>query len=250
MTLTLDSACPPRTGDLLLFSGRGVTSEVIRVFTRSPWSHIGMVVYRPGCAEPLVLESTTLSESPDVTLGRPVAGVALVPLRNKLADYPGSVALRRRYGPSLDPHQQRLLERLVRRLLHRPYKNYVLCNVMDVLTGFQRRPDQRGWFCSELVAELYRRLGWLPRDTRPSTLVPGHFGSRHMRLQNGKLGPVEWLKEWGRGAPDGMPLPVQAASDGHRASTASAVPDAGMPAIAPRIALHETLLPPRSHAPG
>ena len=69
MTMPLESACSLRTGDLLLFSGRGFTSEVIRVFTRSPWSHIGMVVHLPGNPDPLVLESTTLSESSDVTLG-------------------------------------------------------------------------------------------------------------------------------------------------------------------------------------
>ena len=45
------------TGDVLLFSGRGPTSSVIRVFTRSPWSHIGLVVRLPGYPEPLVLEA-------------------------------------------------------------------------------------------------------------------------------------------------------------------------------------------------
>ncbi|MZR63718.1 hypothetical protein [Alcanivorax sp. DP30] len=195
MTLTLDSAFTLRTGDILLFSGRGLTSEVIRVFTRSAWSHIGMVVFLPGSAEPLVLESTTLGESEDVRLGKPVAGVSLVSLASKLQDYPGSVVVRRRHGPDLTPRQEKLLQRLLRRLMHRPYKNYLLCNAIDVLTGFQRKPDQRGWFCSELVAELYRRLGWLPRDTRASTLVPGHFGSRYMRLQNGKLGQAHWLKQ-------------------------------------------------------
>ena len=240
MTMPLESACSLQTGDLLLFSGRGFTSEVIRVFTRSPWSHIGMVVHLPGNPHPLVLESTTLSESPDVTLGRPVAGVALVPLADKLRGYTGTVALRRRHGPALSDRQQQLLVRLVKWLLHRPYKNYVLCNALDVVTGFTRRPDQRGWFCSELVAELYRRLGWLPRHTRASTLVPGHFGSRHMRLQDGKLGAVELLKA----GPD---------ADAIRARiglTASAAPADDKPPIAPRTAGHEMLLPQQSHAAG
>ena len=240
MTMPLESACSLRTGDLLLFSGRGFTSEVIRVFTRSPWSHIGMVVHLPGNPDPLVLESTTLSESSDVTLGCPVAGVALVPLADKLRDYPGTVALRRRHGPPLSDRQQQLLARMVKRLLHRPYKNYVLCNALDVLTGFTRKPDQRGWFCSELVAELYRRLGWLPRQTRASSLVPGHFGSRHMRLQHGKLGAVEFLKAGSQAI----------AIHARVSATTSAVPVADTPAIVPRTAGRETLLPPQSHAAG
>ena len=237
-----DSVDTLRTGDLLLFSGRGFTSDVIRVFTRSPWSHIGMVLHLPGQPEPLVLESTTLSESPDVTLGHPIAGVALVPLHRKIRDYPGAVAVRRRHGPNLSERQQRMVARMARRLLHRPYKNYVFCNALDVLTGFTRRPDQRGWFCSELVAELYRRLGWLPLDTRPSTLVPGHFGSRHMRLQHGKLGPVEWLK------PELPWRPMRGEADD--ALTASAAPSSCMPATAHQTVGHETFLPPQSHVAG
>ena len=228
MASTLDSAFTLRTGDILLFSGRGVTSEVIRLFTRSPWSHIGMVVRLPECSEPLVLESTTLGESVDIRLGKPVAGVSLVFLSSKLADYPGSVAVRRRLGPDLSERQDRLLQRLVRRLLHRPYKNYLLCNAIDVLTAFQRKPDRRGWFCSELVAELYRRVGWLPPDTRASTLVPGHFGSRHMRLQNGKLEPPLWLKQ----GPGCERIQVRA----------SVECDYGIVARPHQTAVHETLL--------
>ena len=123
-------------------------------------------------------------------------------------------------------------------MLHHPYKNYVLCNALDVLTGFTRKPDQRGWFCSELVAELYRRLGWLPRQTRASTLVPGHFGSRHMRLQHGKLGAVEFLKS------DTQATAIRARV------TASAEHVADRPAIAPRTVGRETLLPQQSHAAG
>ncbi|EKF75742.1 hypothetical protein A11A3_02697 [Alcanivorax hongdengensis A-11-3] len=198
---------------------------MIRVFTRSRWSHVGMVVCLPEQAEPLVLESTTLGESRDIMLGRPVPGVSLVPLSDKIREYPGEVALRRRHGPDLDSYQQRLLARMVQRLLHRPYKNYLLCNALDVLTGFSRRPDQRGWFCSELVAELYRRLGWLPPDIRPSVFVPGHFGSRRMRLVAGKLGPLAILK--------GEPT----------LTTTSALPANSNPATDCQTAAHGTLLP-------
>ena len=225
--MPLESACSLQTGDLLLFSGRGFTSEVIRVFTRSPWSHIGMVVHLPGNPHPLVLESTTLSESPDVTLGRPVAGVALVPLADKLRGYTGTVALRRRHGPALSDRQQQLLVRLVKRLLHRPYKNYVLCNALDVVTGFTRRPDQRGWFCSELVAEMYRRLGWLPRDIRVAGFVPGDFDSPRLALREGALGEPRVLKAW-------------------KSATTSDAPVADRPATQGRNGAREMPLPPRS----
>ncbi|WOA32550.1 YiiX/YebB-like N1pC/P60 family cysteine hydrolase [Alloalcanivorax xenomutans] len=212
------------TGDVLLFAGRGVTSTVIRWFTRSPWSHVGMVVRLPEVAEPLVLESTGLSESADWILGHPVMGVALVPLSRKIAEYPGDVAVRRREGPPLTPLQQRLMQRLVRRLLHRPYKNYLLCNLYDALSGFSGRRRRSGWFCSELVAECYRRLGWLPDTVCPHRFVPGHFGSRRLSLTAGRLLPAQWLKQL----------------------KSSAVPAADNAATDPRTVARETLLPRRS----
>jgi hypothetical protein len=221
------------TGDVLLFSGRGPVSAVIRVFTRSPWSHIGLVVRLPGYPEPLVLEAAGGGDSADLHLGRPVAGVTLVPLARKLANYAGDVAVRRRLGPPLSEARQRLARRLVARLLHRPYKNYLWCNVRDLLTGFTRPPDRRGWFCSELVAEFYRRLGWLPRDVRVSGFVPGHFGSTRLTLLDGTLLPPQFLKRGRRGSATEPPK-------------ASAAPVADTLATAPRTAAREKLLPRRS----
>ena len=110
-----------RSGDLVLFSGQGLASDVVRVFTRSVWSHIGMVVRLRGIDQPLLLESTNLSESRDVLQGKPVRGIALVPFVDKVCAYQGEVALRRRLGDPLSPARQRLLERLALCLCHRPY---------------------------------------------------------------------------------------------------------------------------------
>lgn len=62
-----------RTGDLVLFSGRGLVSGVIRLCTGSRWSHVGLVVRDAG--DVLLLEATITDEAPDVSLGRPVRGV-------------------------------------------------------------------------------------------------------------------------------------------------------------------------------
>ncbi|KAF0807516.1 hypothetical protein A167_02848 [Alcanivorax sp. S71-1-4] len=208
-----------RTGDLLLFAGRGPISDTIRFFTRSHWSHIGMVVRLPEHDTPLILESTTLSESADIHVGAPVAGVGLVPIMKRIEEYDGDIALRQRLGEPLTDAQQRMVARIARRLHQRPYKNYVLTLARDTVTGFRRRPDFSGMFCSELVAEIYRRLGWLAREQRPSLLVPGHFGSERMTLRQGSLAPPVLL----------------------RAATASAVPAPGMPARPRRIAAGERL---------
>lgn len=175
-----------RTGDILLFAGRGLVSDTVRVFTRSHWSHIGMVVHLPGVPGPLVLEATTLSESNDVFRGAPVRGIGLVPFACKVQEYPGEVALRQRVGPALDETQEKLLRRLVKRLRHRPYKNYLFCHLRGLLTG-RERGDYDAMFCSELVAELYRRVGWLEKNVAPRRYVPGSFAAPGFFLQNGFL---------------------------------------------------------------
>lgn len=194
-----------RSGDLLLFAGRGLVSDTVRVFTRSVWSHIGMVVYLPGITGPLVLEATTLSESDDVFRGAPVRGIGLVPFANKISEYPGEIALRQRAGPPLCRQRERRLQRLVCHLRHRPYKNYLYCHVRGWLTGRQRG-DYDAMFCSELVAELYRRMGWLEKDIRPRDFVPGSFAEPAFALRDGCLAPPLRLVMAAAGQQASLPL--------------------------------------------
>jgi hypothetical protein len=48
-----------------------------------------------------------------------------------------------------------------------------------------------GMFCSELVAEIYRRAGWLPRGFNPARVVPAHFAGERLPLQNVALARPE-----------------------------------------------------------
>lgn len=179
------------TGDVLLFSGTGLISDIIRWYTGSPWTHIGLVVRFEQDVPPLLLEATVGNEAADLLTGKCQSGVTLVSLNSKLLNYPGQVALRRRQGQPLCERQRRLVRRLVRRLYRRPYRNYLWRLMLDQLPGRQR---DSGIFCSELVAEFYRRLGWLPADIRAGRIVPGHFAGEALPLQNSSLAPPQWLK--------------------------------------------------------
>ncbi|WP_162925672.1 hypothetical protein [Isoalcanivorax indicus] len=218
-----------RTGDLLLFAGRGLPSDTIRLFTRSHWSHVGMVVCLPDYDQPLLLEATAGGDAPDIRTGAPTPGVALVPVRDKIEVYGGDVAWRARQGAPLSPARERMVARLVRQFSHRPYKNFMQALMRDLVTGFQLRPDLSGVFCSELVAEVYRRLGWLPRHDRSSGYVPGHFGSQRLQLLHGSMAPPVLLKTVARLAPVAG------------AVTASAVSGRGTPSSRSRNGVHGTL---------
>ena len=66
-----------QTGDLVFCSGSYFFSHAIQKFTRSVWSHVGMIYKDPTLKRIFVLESETL------------IGVRLAPLSKYLRDYHG-----------------------------------------------------------------------------------------------------------------------------------------------------------------
>ncbi|MDO9175199.1 MAG: hypothetical protein Q7V62_10375, partial [Actinomycetota bacterium] len=142
------------SGDLVLFSGRGFVSGAIRVFTRSRWSHVGMVVRDPSSGEVLLLESTVTEESADVALGRPVRGVQVVRLVEKLAVYDGSIALRRLELDWRPAGFDAQLQEIVALWRYRGYKSFTATLVLDLLSANRRPQRVHRVFCSELVAEI------------------------------------------------------------------------------------------------
>lgn len=214
-----------RCGDLVLFGGWGWTGATIRFLTRSRWSHVAMVIRLPDYDEPLLIEANSMGAVDDFFAGQPVPGVTLVSFHERVARYPGRVALRRR-GHALSPIAAARFLRRVRHYYRRPYKNFLICQALDLLLGLERRPALPGVFCSELVAELCRHMGWLASPARATRVVPAHFHDASPRagaFAPAGFGPLEWLK----------------ASDA-RAD--------GMAAIALRTLAHGRLLPRRSHA--
>jgi len=79
-----------KTGDLILFSGKGAISNVIKLFSGGKWSHVGMVLRVPALDDAVLLwESTTLSDIPDIESELPTKGVQVVPLSQRLSKYRG-----------------------------------------------------------------------------------------------------------------------------------------------------------------
>jgi len=161
-----------QTGDILLFAGKGFISQVIKRMTGSPWSHVGMV-YRP--AEDVVLcwESTTLTKVKDEYAGRPVKGVQLVQLSARVGTYDGAIAWRRLITPR-SPATLAEIDRLRHELAGRPYEE----DVLDLVRAALRRndvEDAQTLFCSELVATVYRAVGWLPPLPLPANYQPGDW---------------------------------------------------------------------------
>lgn len=164
--------------DIFLFSGRGFVSSAIRLATQSKWSHVGLSIRLPDQDWNLLLESTTLSDLPDMLTGNPTKGVQMVPLSRRISTYAGEVAWRAIQGPKPDS-QMKELARFVREYEGRPYEQNqieLLRAALDSPFSVENLEDESSVFCSELVALCLRRLGILCQDSKPANeFTPADF---------------------------------------------------------------------------
>jgi cell wall-associated NlpC family hydrolase len=143
-----------RSGDLVFCSGSYVFSGMIQRFTRSVWSHVGIVHRDDQLGRLFILESET------------GIGVRLVPISKYLRDYHGRRRPYRgqivigRVEPAPDAAQSRQAVSFGMDLLTRPYDNFEILRIAArIAFRVGRRTQDRKFICSELVDECYRAAG-------------------------------------------------------------------------------------------
>lgn len=143
-----------RTGDLMFCSGSYLFSRAIQRFTRSVWSHVG-IVYKDDALQSLfVLESET------------GIGVRLAPVSKYLRDYHGRRRPYRgeimvaRVQPEVDRDRVHKAISFGMDELTKPYDNSEILRIMlRILFRVSRRTRDRKYICSELVFECFRQAG-------------------------------------------------------------------------------------------
>ena len=187
-----------RTGDIVLFSGKGGISAGIKWATLSRWSHVGMILKLVEYDFVTVWESTTLSDVADLESKMPRKGVQLVPLSARINRYDGDIAVRRLQGVEIGADDIRKLMQLRREIAGREYEQDKIELIKAAYDGpFGRNEeDLSSVFCSELVAEAYQRLGLLAEDKPSNEYVPADFSEkRGLQLLKGSLGPEILIKD-------------------------------------------------------
>lgn len=190
-----------KTGDIVLFSGKGRISTGIKWATGSKWSHVGMVWRLDDWDMVLLGESTTLGGAKDMVSGTYRKGVQLVAFSTRLRNYDGEVAIRALEQELNSGQLARMKER--RRELHgRPYEKNMFELIRAALDvgSFAQEEDVSSLFCSEVVAEWYQAGelfnepaggGWASNEYKPAD-----FGESGVVDSLVKLGP-EMLLEVG-----------------------------------------------------
>lgn len=152
-------------GDILLFSGNAFFSNVIKLFTRSHWSHVGIVVRNYENDTLYCLES---DESP-LCAGETKTGVRLTELHHRIEVYPGEVGVRHLHMQNKEGNLAQYLNVLAKinefhdSIKGIEYEKHYLDLFRAVYEGpwGKNHGDMSSLFCSELVAACLMNAGIL-----------------------------------------------------------------------------------------
>jgi hypothetical protein len=166
-------------GDVLLFAGESRFSRGIKLLTRSHWSHSALVARAHPDGPPLLWEATLDTDLADVATHEIAPGVHLYDLEHWIGHYGGETAIRPLRVERTDAMRAALFA-FYQEARGRPYERNRLelfRAVYDGPLGRNRKEDDTSFFCSELVAEAYQRMGLLPEKPPANEYTPHDFSS-------------------------------------------------------------------------
>lgn len=178
-------------GDLIVSNGHGISSGVIKFFSWSDWSHIGVVDRRDGLL--CLWESVRLADGAMdlLTESRTKSGLRLVSLRELARVHPCNYfgVIKLDWSQCSDPSlQDRAIDALHRFQTLEHEKQYetstftLIRLAVDCCFLGRNSLDLNSFFCSELVAETYKAMGLLPRDFNSSDCLPSDFFDINLML--------------------------------------------------------------------
>ena len=153
------------TGDIVLFSGKGLISMGLKIGSLCTWSHVAMVVRVKEPDVALLYQTTPVCKAKDFFEGVLKNGVQVNVMSEAVNGYNGKVAVRH-LSVVRTPEMLNALSRFRQEVRNRPYEEHIIQMVKAVWDGplGHVEEDLSSLFCSELVAEAYQRMGLLPSN--------------------------------------------------------------------------------------
>jgi hypothetical protein len=168
-----------KTGDIILFSGKGLLSTGIKIGSACHWSHVGMIVRFKKPDVVLLYQSSPLSKVHDYTHKSPKPGVQINLFSETCEHYNGDIALRRlKYD--LSDEMLDSLSAFRQEMKHRSFETNKLEIIKSVYDGpfGKNETDLSSLFCSELIAEAYQRMGLLNQNLASNEFTPKDFSEK------------------------------------------------------------------------
>lgn len=155
-----------KTGDIVLFSGNGFFSDIVRMGSESEWSHVGIVIRKNPGVEPILFQSTQDQEPYDIQSRSYKRGPKVSFLRSSLQKYDGyKIAIRRlhtgAHGLAAAAARNKwadILWKFQMEVNHLPYEQHVE-ELAASAFGMNETNDRTSYFCTELVADSMVKMG-------------------------------------------------------------------------------------------
>jgi hypothetical protein len=200
-----------KTGDLLVCDDLqhddwGLFSWVIKFFTKSDYSHVGMVVVDPEMTNPALkgayVWTSGTSDVPDAEDGKKKFGVQFVELEEFIKTYGGKIYLRRLKCESEEQYHKifniDVLREIHQVVYNKPY-DVVVADWIEAYCQKDLKPQKTSRFwCSALIGYIYTKLTLLKSDLDWSILTPSFFSNENKTfsmLHGAKLEKEEQI--WG-----------------------------------------------------
>jgi Permuted papain-like amidase enzyme, YaeF/YiiX, C92 family len=166
-----------KTGDLVFCSGNYLFSGLIQKFTKSVWSHVGIIYRDQQLDRILILESEKL------------IGVRLAPFSKYLKDYhgknkpyKGKIVLAR-VLPELSETINKKAISFGMDELTKPYDNFEIFRIaIRTIFKIGRKEQNRNYICSELVQECYKKAGLRISDVDTKISPQDIWNDNHVQL--------------------------------------------------------------------
>jgi hypothetical protein len=143
-----------KTGDIMFCSGKYIFSKIIQRFTKSVWSHVGIIYRDEPLGRVLILESETF------------IGVRVAPLSKYLKDYHGKNRPYKgriiigRVVPEVPEKEMYKAISFGMDELTKPYDNWEIFRIaLRIIFGRTKHTENREYICSELVQAAFVRSG-------------------------------------------------------------------------------------------
>lgn len=188
------------TGDIILYQTSFWYSRLIEYVSKSPYSHISIVLKNPTWLDPDLTEEFYLLESgaevfPDAVSGKKKFGVQIVPLRKVFHEYQkenyGNLYMRK-LNSSVS-HEEMIKNikegyETVKKAMYDVNPCDWIEAVVDLnkpLNEINVRDHQKlnCFWCSALVAYIYLKIGFLEKNVPWSVISPSDFSYVNTRLQ-------------------------------------------------------------------
>ncbi|CAD8048153.1 unnamed protein product [Paramecium sonneborni] len=164
-----------QTGDILLFQTKSCSSKIQRILTRSNYDHVAMILkYQSGYI--YVLEATNQN------------GVGIFnwdSMVNNLWYELYSMVVYRQLQLIRNENFLQQIEKFVKENVGRQYNlsfTKLLQDKSTIITS-QNQNEDPTYFCSQLIAKLYKQIGLLNQDKSANQYWPGSFSNERADIQ-------------------------------------------------------------------